>query len=234
MRKDDDAGRDPLVTCVIQYDDRPDDVLGPQRELMSINETITKRDGGSYHSNRLSSDSHPPYWQKVVQVKKMLDANACDAVVFLDTDAVMQQPPSAFVARMGASKSFLMSGDMEPWTSEFNAGVWAVRNDSHGRTIIDEWLRKYRPAQWSRIYGKWVCTEDDDASCEWAGSAYEQGSFAPVVEKYGEHINRIDWRQLQHHCTPGSPDFSASETLSCHFASHYKTNIDMYLAARRN
>jgi hypothetical protein len=218
-------------TCVIQYDDRSDEALGDQARLISINKRMCVSDGASYTLHRNSPHNLPPYWQKVQLTSDALRTGACDEVLYLDTDAVLRHPPSKVVAELD-DKSFLMSGDMPPWEADFNAGVWAVRNDDAGNRIIQDWLNKYDPTSWSVEDKVWKCqTKNCDAlgcktqECEWAGPEYEQGSMSSVIQSNEGHFKKIGWDQLQHHCSSEIGD----NTLACHFAGIHKKAIGPYL-----
>ena len=98
--------------------------------------------------------------------------------LWLDSDAVVvdvaQPIDSLFVTRGG--RSFLYAADPEPVRySDFNAGVWLVRNTPGGREVMESWLAQFHPEQWTRgAEGKW------SSYAPWAGLAYEQAfQFTP-------------------------------------------------------
>ena len=75
---------------------------------------------------------------------------------------------SLFATRGG--RSFLYAADPEPVRhTNFNAGVWLVRNTPGGREVMESWLAQFHPEHWTRgSDGKWR------TSRMWAGTAYEQ------------------------------------------------------------
>lgn len=222
--------------CVVQYDDRSDEALGDQIRLTSINQRMCESDNASYTLHRTSPHILPPYWQKVQLASDALRSGKCDEVLYLDTDAVMRQPPSKLVAELD-DKSFLMSGDMPPWKASFNAGVWAVRNNEAGNKIIKDWLNTYDPTHWSEVDNVWKCETKKcnsfgckNVKCKWAGPEYEQGSMSTVIETNQDHFKKIEWERLQHHCNGEVGD----NTLACHFAGQHKRAIGPYLQRYEN
>lgn len=227
-----------MTVCVIQYDSRPDSKLRQQKDLTRINKRTCESDKASYFFHRFPDTDLPPYWQKVKLADAALQSGQCSEVIYLDTDAVLLKKPSELVSMM-KNKSFLMSQDMPPWKSQFNAGVWVVRNDTDGRRLMREWRQSYDPVAWSRQGRQWGCVEHKcdgrgvctTGGCEWAGRQYEQGAFLQIFARNKPHIEVVKWDALQHHCSPGTEYTGA---MACHFASDYKQHINHFLETSRH
>jgi hypothetical protein len=92
--------------------------------------------------------------------------------LWLDSDAVvvdLARPMDSLFATRGGH-SFLYAADPEPVRhTNFNAGVWLVRNTPGGREVMESWLAQFHPEHWTcGSDGKWR------TSRMWAGTAYEQ------------------------------------------------------------
>lgn len=229
-----DAAEARRRVCLFQWDNRDDATLGDQARLMERNRlTCVGLENCAYFRTQEPSPDRPVYWQKVFKTRELMHAHPeCDIIAYLDSDAVVRRTHVDFFdAKMG-DKHALISDDVsrdrtKVWTRNkpFNAGVWAVRNTSQGRDIMQDWASLYDPAQWTRTRDdRWTC-----GACEWAGDAYEQGSFRRVLDgPNGRHIARVPFAELNN---PDCNDrFKRLPADVCHFMADAKRGIDPYLA----
>lgn len=232
--------------CVVQYDNRSEEKLGDQSLLMHRNEELCQRDSACSYFNLKYDADKPVYWEKVFAVSNVMEENPqCDVVAYIDSDAVMHTSPDVFTKDFGDS-SFLMSNDpsMARMLSDelkdmmkledddilpnemfppFNAGVWAVRNTSKGKEIMQEWKSLYDPSKWFvDETGEWNCGR----GCKYAGENYEQGAFTTVIDKYSDDMQQDSWRVWNNRLCS---DTVAEEANVCHFAGFHKMNISKYV-----
>lgn len=217
--------------CIVQYDDRSEEELGHQAELMKQNEKLCKEKSSSctYFNLKYNADK-PIYWEKVFVTSDVMKSNPqCDIVAYLDSDAVMNTSPDMFADAMKNS-DFLLTDDpsLDPkklWTQlkPFNAGVWAVRNSETGIQIMEEWKNAYNPDMWwKNAKNRWTC----GLTCEWGGPAYEQGAFVSVINDHCESMRKESWKVWNNKlCDSDIP----SDALVCHFMGGHKRSIPKYI-----
>ena len=218
--------------CVFQYDNRDDATLGEQARLMARNRELCDEDPRCRYHELRHPNERPVYWEKVFAGAEMLDEHPqCDVVAYMDSDAVFHTSPSHLMDAFPADKHFFATPC--PYNKVFNAGVWAVRNTPKGRDIVDRWMALYDEKLWHRDpqTGAFNCVpyEGTDAQvCKWAGAAYEQGAFLPLLETFASDIHNDAWQTWnQHECGKEVP----SSTEVCHFMWRSKPNIGAYLRA---
>ena len=105
--------------------------------------------------------------------------------------------------------------------------MWAVKNDDAGRRIMQQWENAYPHEGWThREDGTWSCVPSKHTDkCIWAGQAYEQGQFEPILSEHRPDIRRVSWRQINNHmCASHGNDADV-----CHFMGGKKENIQAYL-----
>jgi len=202
-----------------------------------------------------------PYWIKVEAVRHTLMDKRCKNVLWLDGDATVNINPdisltASLEQRMGPNATMLISADSHgdadtlsrdrqwsflshllPFSSPFNAGVFALRNGDRAREIVDFWLDSDAHDSWSRNSdGEWKCktkTLGVSHRCKWAGSQYEQGDFVHrVMPRYNDHIMRGAACDMMN--TGGkscqSTAMGPHMSLACHFyGQRLKDDIGDYL-----
>ena len=219
--------------CLVQYDDRPEAELTSMGIIEFQRRTAAECVGDcDYSFIRRPLFDAPPYWQKVAAVRQSL-LRGCQRVIFLDTDVALQQPPSALTRHFGSADVFITCdhdsirlnyGDTAH--SPFIASVFGVQNTAGGLTIVDSWLRRYRPGAWRRISHAGSSREDTTTTqwscaggraCQWAvGSAYEQGSFtSAVLPVHAAKVKTVDAAQLNSPCQSAA---ELNEAHACHFS----------------
>lgn len=180
--------------AILQYDNRP--ISKELKDLIEINTNYAKKHGYEYY---LLSDPHfmPPYWIKVALLQRFLDVKdpqtgkaLFKGVFYLDTDAVIVDHAKSLDSFMEGKKPFVAGPDITygtvPSDSPFNAGVFIVKNTDEVKPLIKEWFELYDPKEWYYNGGKWM------TPTRWAGSAYEQGSFAEkILPKYKDKLVEI-------------------------------------------
>ncbi|MGB8735474.1 MAG: hypothetical protein WCD20_05015 [Rhodomicrobium sp.] len=117
---------------------------------------------------------------------------------------------------------FVFSSDMPIWASKsaFNAGIFFAKG-AFGLELMTEWLSLFPSEQWTKQAGKWVCKHP-----EWAGPAYEQGTFArKLLPKYEgrPYFKRLPWENLQN-------PYPAENSITLHFPTVFRYNCHVYLA----
>ena len=89
-------------------------------------------------------------------------------------------------------KHFYSCPDNKIWDSPFNAGIFFVLNTEIGLKIMHSWLTTYDKNRWKKKDNIWK------ASCRWASTCYEQGSFVKnILPKYSNYIHSFPWRFFQ-------------------------------------
>ncbi|MDM9626476.1 hypothetical protein QTL95_11250 [Rhizobium sp. S152] len=208
-----------MKIAVIQFDDRPIEVLAHVATLIGRNAQYAKQHGYEYaFVNRLGMDI-PPFWAKPHIAKHYLNAGY-DAVLWLDTDAVVHDIDMPVDRFFSNDEVFVYSSDNPVWRSPFNAGVFMCRGQ-RGLELMTEWAALYPPDLWEKTGQQWICRDP-----RWAGPAYEQGSFVThMLPKYALSglLKRLPWEVLQ-------APFPMKGSFTLHFAGQFKPNIGVYSA----
>lgn len=217
LQNDCAAGR----LLLVQFDDRPEDELDSRlQSLLARNRRWCEarpRCVYSFWSKRLGL---PPYWAKLEAVKRSLKSAAAeDTVLWLDTDAAIEQDPRSLLLRREPPVSLMITRDMEPWQEQpFNAGVFLLRADDDGRRLLRDWLsvcprkrwrhdaaqRTGRTADGGWEWKGWRC-EGCNSSCvrynpqhegepEYTG--FEQGALLQAGLHLDPAVGLADWRML--------------------------------------
>lgn len=167
--------------CLVQSDDRDKEELGVQSKLMEKNRATCEQDPNCSNVE-IPLQNVPPYWRKVHATRSCLDNPGCDACLYVDSDAVLNHHHW-----QGATdvETLLGQGDFgftPDWARDrMNAGVFAVRNSSTGKAIMDAWLSEQSNAWSTDSEGEWSCSVNGK-KCPWAGSEFEQGAFITKVQ----------------------------------------------------
>lgn len=126
--------------------------------------------------------------------------------MWLDTDATITNTPTYIKHyldyRFAADddRGIVVAGDKGDHPhAVFNAGVFVVKNNLAGRSIVEEWSRngwEFSEKYWTKQDGKWECSD------EWAGSAYEQGFFRDQYMNLDtpdndKRVDSVSWCVLQ-------------------------------------
>lgn len=209
-----------MKICVLQIEDRNDTFIN---KLMKSNESICKSNDIEYKFLKKSSEHVPPYWGKIKEIKKILDTHSeFDYVFWVDSDAFFinfnKERLLKFLEKYN-SYSFICTKDMPPWSGNFNAGVFIVKNNEIGKSILDKWLSYYHENVWSydNDTQKWSTT------AVWAGEEYEQGSFSKFIINDPAFMNDIISLPYYYLNNNNCEDHQ-DETLLVHLAGEHKTN----------
>lgn len=204
-----------MKILVLQIEDRYDARI---IELMKFNQRIcNKNDFLEYKFQLKCSVDVPPYWAKVFEIAILLQKRKdIDYIIWLDSDAMLVNPSTLQNLLLeNPNVSFFGSPDQPDWTSPFNAGVFVVKNNEHGKNIMEEWCKGFYQSNWKKEFNTWFCP------CLWAGSDYEQGSFVKYImtnPKLEPHISIQNFKVFQEtNCNSISP-----ETISVHLAGNLK------------
>lgn len=178
---------------VLQYDDRPINKL--YKKLKERNELYCDMHDYKYIFKTEGYENYPPYWIKVFLTNDLLkEYKDCKGILWLDTDAVIYDVNKSIDQIITEDKEFCLAGDniICDDIAPFNAGVWIVKNNEIGRTIINEWMNNYNNLNWTKKNSTWTCITN------WAGVDYEQGAFVEyIMPKFNEHIQSLEWYVFQ-------------------------------------
>ena len=217
---------------VYSYDDR----LPRRRDLQALREH--NRSYCDTHGYRFVFEEEPVgdtscYWVKVRRVREFLLTGEYDYVMWIDSDVALTNDrvpvESLFSFYQGA---FLVkSTDHEVWSSEFNAGVFVVRDCALAREFLDEcqWWGMYPAAKWVKgvTSHRWTCV-----GCgEWANSVeYEQGAAVRLLKlpKYAGGCITFHWRIMQDHRL--TAPYHQFQPFCLHFAGSFKGSLDDFLS----
>ena len=201
---------------ILQYDDRP--LSDEFKVLMKRNRKYASKHGYEHVFLNKGYEYLPPYWRKVKAVLEYLKTDKYKGVLWLDTDAVINNMEISLHSIEDMSKSFYKTVN-SAGNNIFNAGVWLVRNTKKGIKIMEDWMGKYNRDEWRQDFsGQW------HTDGKWAGRAYEQGSFAYlVVPKYNQNIKTLNEKTIQGH------NIKNPEPFIYHFYNIHKEKIPEYL-----
>lgn len=214
-----------MKILVLQIEDRNDPLLN---KFMKSNEIICKNNDMEYIFLKKSAELVPPYWAKVFEIKKIMEEKKdFDYILWVDSDAFFinftKQRFSEFLEKY-KEYSFIGTPDMPPWTGQFNAGVFIIKNTEIGKEMVNKWITYYHTNVWN--YNKKTDKWKTDAV--WAGDEYEQGSFSTYMlkdSKFSKHIKIIPYYYLNNHTCGDHQE----DTLLVHLAGNYKKdqkNVD--------
>jgi hypothetical protein len=156
---------------LLQYDDRE---VKEYIELIKQNKIYSASVGLSYLNICKGYEHIPPWWRKVFLARELLPHY--DGVLWVDTDAAIVSTlhPSDLLGNKhfvySPNPPMLNHQSLSMFSAPFCAGIWAVKNSSQGRQIMDAWADLYDENLWTNI-GGWK------GSGPYAGYAYEQGAF---------------------------------------------------------
>jgi hypothetical protein len=179
-----------LRVAMLQLEDRDDPFFN---WCMNINKEYCKNHDIDYIFFKSGPDTMPAYWAKVQVVLDIMNLGKHDLVIWMDSDAFVYKN-KVDVRNFFSSDSkhsMVIAGDPPQWGNPvFMAAVWAVKNDSIGRKIMNEWMTHYKSEYWEKLTnGKWRSKRG-----AWAGINYEQGSFAQaILPKYTKAIKSLNW-----------------------------------------
>jgi len=207
---------------VLQIEDRTNDEF--LNNNMQVNKIICQDNNMQYKFMYKSEENIPPYWGKVFEIDNILtnpNNSNIDYVFWIDSDA--------FFLNFNKSKldnflnsysnySVIITKDPPPWTANFNAGSFIVKNDKYGREIVSYWKTLYNPSNWWKENNAWK------TNSKYAGVDYEQGAFDSKIltnKKYSEHIKTVPYYILNNiSCTE-----HVNETIVTHLAGNHKNNL---------
>jgi len=185
---------------ILQYDNR--NIKPKFKSLMNINKKYCSLYGYDYILDT-NEYNLPPYWIKVMLVDKLLQTNRYKGILWIDTDAVINDFSISLDSICCHNKSIYYSyefferydKDSHDLSSQyrFNSGVWFVLNDRIGKEIMNAWFKLYDPKKWKLKNKKWECID-----CEWGGLEYEQGSFEKyIIPKYKKYCKQYKYSFFQ-------------------------------------
>ncbi len=222
-------GNNRLVNCIgdmqkvliLQIENRSDPLL---EEFMKRNKRYCEAHGYDYLRMESGRDNVSYYWSKVFELDRLMKERP-DVGLFcwLDSDAFVVDLDRDIRSFLESKDGFSMfiSPDQPEWDAKFNAGVFIVRNDEMGRSIVGNWKSFYPPKNWKREGKKWVSIgyDPNDKKTHWAGVYYEQGAFIHYVledPKFAKYIYSFPYYVLQEFdCKLPHKD----QTFSIHLAS---------------
>lgn len=215
--------------CVAQYHigHRNDDI----KDLMAWNSQLCSQFNVKYcdlTEEETLLHSVPPYWSKVKGVMMLAERERqnIDAILWLDSDAALSKYGIKNLSCLFKTPQqfFSFSSDCPEWTSPFNAGVWAVRNDGDGRRLLERWFAKFLPDAWTlvdRKSHKWECYG------HFAGYFYEQASMVEIIFSSHEYVENIDYQIMSWAALQATPTHYVRGVciMTYHFAGPFKKQI---------
>ena len=203
--------------CVLQFDNRKK-IPYNLRRLMKRNREHCKKYNINYIFVNDQNDMSP-YWKKVDLVKKLLDEDKFDYILWLDSDALINTRYNVFklILKEIKDKYMLISEDMVPWHAKFNAGVWCVKNSDLSKKMFKEWMSHYKKEKWVKTKEGWKCIK---YKCKWSGVNYEQGSFIEyILPKYRKYIQKTSYKKIN------NVPYNKKTNCINHFAGFHKKTI---------
>jgi hypothetical protein len=132
----------------------------------------------------------PVYWMKVKIITDILNNNSkYKGIIWLDTDAVFTNMNKSIRDILNNNNSFYIGTDPPEYNQDvLCVGTWIVKNNDIGIKIMNDWLNNYNSSLWIKKDNNWHTDE------EWAGIAYEQGTFNSIIyPKYKNDIQILPW-----------------------------------------
>lgn len=204
-----------MNVAIVQYDNRSNEALGTQYELVQINAAYAEKHGYTHIFCQDIDSDMVPWWGKVFAVLGAIN-NGFDIVLWLDSDAVVHDFNRTIESFFEADELIIYSSDHGIWPEFFNAGVFFVKKEA--KHIIEEWTTFYNRDFFIKEHGHWKYCFD-----RWGGDAFEQGTFTKqLVPKYGTALKKIDWKIIQ------SP-YPIDASFVVHFAGEFRDNAKMYV-----
>lgn len=209
--------------AMLQIEDRTDPAM---LRMMAINKDYCEKHGIEYLVYKTwKRDTVPTYWAKTFAMRDLLPYY--EGLVWMDSDAAVYDHTISFQQFFDRylDSSFIGCPDPPQWGSPFMAGVFMVRNDEHGREIMEAWCNTFEEVRdkWVKRNGIWSC------NCRWAGPDYEQGAFVKIMKdaRYRSHINMLPWHTFHEFRFP----VTIPGTFAVHFASDNKRNMGPFADA---
>ena len=221
---------------VLQYDNRK---ITKQYDILTkINQKYCSLYGYDYILNTKEYNL-PPYWIKVKLVMDLLNTNRYKGILWLDTDAVIDNFAISLESICVKNKSMYYSYELieedtrNIYSHLFNAGVWFILNDATGKQIMNDWYKLYNPNKWRNIKNKWLWADKKkNRRNGWAGIDFEQGSFnKAIIPKYKNNCYQYYWNFFQ--STNINAVSTDKPTFTYHFYGNNKiANLPSYLKSR--
>lgn len=178
--------------AILQYENRPDPVL---HQLIKTVKGYAEKHGYSYVLHTKSTE-HPPFWQKILTFRDLMNKHGY--VAWFDSDVVILEQalpiPELFAEHKGkeflasyASKKTIGRG-VKP---QFQAGVFMVKSTPLMKRMVDDWLKSYKKKDWFAV------PMPDGKPPVWrtvgpyAGAEYEEGAFNKRIWKNPKYRNAI-------------------------------------------
>lgn len=207
---------------VLQIEDRTDNLLN---KLLNENKEICKANEMEYVFMNNTSSIISAYWRKVFEINNIMkkeEYDSIDYIMWLDSDAFLfefTKEKLNNLLKKNKDYSMLITPDMPEYYSKFCAGVFMIKNNKEGKKIIDKWISLYNPNDWKYDSEKKKWSTDK----EWAGVAYEQGSFTEYIltdENFKKDISILPYYVFNNNsCVDYKPD-----TISTHLTGHLKAD----------
>jgi len=233
--KNNSTRKNKKTYLIVQYDNRK---ISKNFEILTkINQKYCSLYGYDYILDTKEYNL-PPYWIKVKLVRDLLNTNKYKGILWLDTDAVIDNFSISLESiclpniSMYYSNELIENCDINLYSYTFNAGVWFVVNDKIGKQIMDAWYDSYNPDRWYKVKNKWVWYEKIyNKKNHIGGSDFEQGQFTEtIIPKYKNNCHQYNWNFFQ------STDINAlmtSPTFIFHFYGKNKIiKLPQYLQSR--
>jgi hypothetical protein len=142
---------------------------------------------------------HNIYWCKFFQLRKALEQNKYDYVVWVDSDTVITDYDLDFAQLLkGYQSHWFVSLDNLPTDKLYpslNAGVVAVRNSDKGKEILQVITNIYNQDDFQTK----CVSPQNTLNGAWSGMCYEQGVMNWVLySQYSDHLTILPEKYIQH------------------------------------
>lgn len=157
-------------------------------KLIKINQSYCKEHNIDYMFTNVYDNEIPVYWMKVKIITDLINNTNYKYIIWIDTDAVFTHHHKSILSLLN-NKSFYISKDPPEYNENaLCVGTWIVKNNDIGSKIMNDWMNSYNPSMWIKENNQW------STQSNWAGIAYEQGSFNELIyPKYKDHIEIFPW-----------------------------------------
>lgn len=188
----------PRVLVFMYYDTNE----GYEELARTINEDYCKEHGYTFVVRTSGYDDIPPWWRKVFLLRDLMDDYPqVDYYMWMDSDAAFVKQRYIPIGTLFDERDGILHIGKDPvpeHSGVYNAGVFAIKNNSLGREFVKDWVSRYDSSTWCRsadsgcdltlVLGEWK------TSGGWAGPTFEQGVMNALAasEKYSPHVVGYD------------------------------------------
>jgi len=164
--------------CILTLEDRDEEYVKCHNESVT---NYCNKHGYTYIFQKKYNSNLPIYWHKLLFVRDHL--SEYDYVMWLDSDTIIYDDNIRLEVLLNDKHIYL--GSTYPGTifSEYNAGIFIIRNSPEGHSFINDCLENYLSNKDCMKNGRHVLKG------KWAGICYEQGVMNYMARFIWKHKN---------------------------------------------